>query len=420
MDLPSTRELELEALVRQRDAQVAELNDEITRLRQYIANQPAPSATDLVTLPPPLMKLLLPHIKDASQKAESASSTVVTALTQRVKVLQDENDELYQVLKVKETGKLKEEVRGLRRVVHRLEGSLRESHQVVESLSTEVEKAYESLMAASKQIPTAPSHQHSSRSPRSSYQTPSGPSQPSNPNNNHNGISRSLPTGPRAHKKPRLSDPRQSPPPLQHPLPPNPRSNAPLPLPPHRPMQVGYSNSQNSSHSARVRNNESREAKTSASVAHHKTSSRPSKMDVDEDASSNRNERGKDRDRDERNRDTKSPTIDRERARDTQRNSGKDRERGDHDKEKIRDKDRGQKDRERGGGGRDNREKDLAQATASSGSGGRGPPPRRTGAFQGNMGRGGGHGGGQGRRNNPAPSNGVPTVDRSLAERMGL
>lgn len=158
MDLPSTRELELEALVRQRDGQVSELNvsfspicsterfpsfvssrciltpalfgyslyqDEITRLRQYIAHQPAPSATDPVTLPPPLMNILLPHIQNASQSSTPTSSTVVNALTQRARLLQEENDELYQILKVKETGKLKEEVRGLRRVVQRLEGSLR-------------------------------------------------------------------------------------------------------------------------------------------------------------------------------------------------------------------------------------------------------------------------------------------------------
>lgn len=71
------------------------------------------------------MKLLLPHLKNASKPAESSSSTVITALTQKVKLLQDENDELYQILRVKETGKLKEEVRSLRKVVQRLETSLR-------------------------------------------------------------------------------------------------------------------------------------------------------------------------------------------------------------------------------------------------------------------------------------------------------
>jgi WTAP/Mum2p family len=49
----------------------------------------------------------------------------VNALIQRSRLLQEENDELYEILKVKETGKLKEEARGLRRVVQRLESGLR-------------------------------------------------------------------------------------------------------------------------------------------------------------------------------------------------------------------------------------------------------------------------------------------------------
>lgn len=39
--------------------------------------------------------------------------------------MQEENDELYEMLKSGETGKLKEEVRGLRRVVDRLQGALK-------------------------------------------------------------------------------------------------------------------------------------------------------------------------------------------------------------------------------------------------------------------------------------------------------
>lgn len=79
--------------------------------------------------------------------------TVTTALVQRTKLLQEENDELYELLKSGETGKLKEEVRGLRKVVDRLERALKgdvlsrlrsvlfvdpsylESHQVITSLS---------------------------------------------------------------------------------------------------------------------------------------------------------------------------------------------------------------------------------------------------------------------------------------------
>lgn len=70
----------------------------------------------------------MPHINNVSSSgvaASSGSSTVTAALTQRARLLQEENDELYDLLKHGETGKLKEEVRGLRRVVERLEGALR-------------------------------------------------------------------------------------------------------------------------------------------------------------------------------------------------------------------------------------------------------------------------------------------------------
>ena len=151
MDLPTPRELELETLLRQRDAQLADLTvrptistavcpvltitriyarvslqDEVAHLRQYLPNQPAPVVTDPISLPPPLVSLLLPHINDRSDAtAPSSSSTVTAALTQRVKVLQEENDELYEILKIGETGRLKEDVRSLRRVVQKLEGALR-------------------------------------------------------------------------------------------------------------------------------------------------------------------------------------------------------------------------------------------------------------------------------------------------------
>lgn len=101
----------------------------MTRLRQHLAAQSGASTIDAVTLPPALVSVLLPHISKAASSegtgVASSSSTVNTALTQRVRILQEENDELYEMLKSGETGKLKEEVRGLRRVVERLEGALR-------------------------------------------------------------------------------------------------------------------------------------------------------------------------------------------------------------------------------------------------------------------------------------------------------
>lgn len=96
----------------------------MTRLRQYLSTQPGPSTADLVTLPPALVSILLPHFNSAAS-ATSSHSTVTAALTQRSRLLQEENDEFYELLKRGETGRLKEEVRGLRKVVEKLEGALR-------------------------------------------------------------------------------------------------------------------------------------------------------------------------------------------------------------------------------------------------------------------------------------------------------
>ena len=98
------------------------MQDEITNLRHYLSIQPPPSVTDPVSLPPALVSVLLPHIHD---HASSPSTSVTAALTQRCKTLQEENDELYELLKAGETGKLKEDVRALRRVVQKLEGALK-------------------------------------------------------------------------------------------------------------------------------------------------------------------------------------------------------------------------------------------------------------------------------------------------------
>lgn len=100
----------------------------MTRLRQYLSTQPGPSTTDPVSLPPALVSLLLPHINannSNSKNGHVGGATVTTALTQRTRLLQEENDELYELLKYGETGKLKEEVKGLRRVVGRLDGALK-------------------------------------------------------------------------------------------------------------------------------------------------------------------------------------------------------------------------------------------------------------------------------------------------------
>ncbi|KAJ7283976.1 hypothetical protein C8J57DRAFT_1294057 [Mycena rebaudengoi] len=208
MDLPTPREVELETLLRQRDSQVSELGDEVKRLRQYLTTQPGPSTTDAIYLPPSLTSILLPQLNNANSKSAGTTSASGTlALTQRTRLLQEENDELYDLLKQGETGKLKEEVRGLRRLVQRLEGALRESHQVVQSLSTELDKSYETIMTAAPRAASS-TDKSQSQSPRTRYNP-----LPTGANNNGGAQSKLPPTGPRAHKKPRLSEPHPSPPP---------------------------------------------------------------------------------------------------------------------------------------------------------------------------------------------------------------
>ena len=50
---------------------------------------------------------------------------MTAALMQRARTLQEENDELYELLRISETGKLKEEVHHLKKSVTRLERALK-------------------------------------------------------------------------------------------------------------------------------------------------------------------------------------------------------------------------------------------------------------------------------------------------------
>ncbi|KAI6047424.1 hypothetical protein EDC04DRAFT_2623276 [Pisolithus marmoratus] len=216
--LPTRREIELETALRKRDAQVAELTNEVERLRRYLVQHPPqPSTTDVVPLPPSIVSILLPHLAKAADSGGTIgspnSSTVNTALTHRIRVLQEENDELYEILRCGETGKLKEEVKGLRHVVERLESALRESHQVITTLSTELDKSYQSFQSSLKPKFHANTHsQPYTASPRDSFyqsqhhshlQHP--PQHPTQGQPASNGLAKLPPTGPRAHKKPRLA-----------------------------------------------------------------------------------------------------------------------------------------------------------------------------------------------------------------------
>jgi hypothetical protein len=78
------------------------------------------------------MAVLLPHLvneRNAALGTGSSSglthSAIVAALRQRASMLQEENDELYAVLRRAETGRLDEEAKGLRKLIGKLERSLK-------------------------------------------------------------------------------------------------------------------------------------------------------------------------------------------------------------------------------------------------------------------------------------------------------
>ncbi|KAJ3763629.1 hypothetical protein EV360DRAFT_78184 [Lentinula raphanica] len=232
--LPSTRELELEMLLREKEGHIVQLNDEVSRLKLYLSTQPPPSTTEPVTLPPAFASLILPHIQhlpQSSDAAESSSSTTTAALTQRVRVLQEENDELYDILKRGETGRLKEEVQSLKRIVNKLEGALRESHQVIVTLSNDLDKSSQAWSNSSMYRTASPkNHYHNNGLPQTHPRSHST-----------SGGGRHPPTGPRAHahvhKKPRLSLADQD----SHPdeISPSTRSNVSLPSSAH-PGKTGH------------------------------------------------------------------------------------------------------------------------------------------------------------------------------------
>ncbi|EAU84889.1 hypothetical protein CC1G_00408 [Coprinopsis cinerea okayama7 len=445
MTLPSTRELELEALVRQRDEQISELNDDITRLRRYISSQNAPSFSDPITLPPSILSILGQQLRSSAKDSAPGSSTVINALIQRSRLLQEENDELYEILKLKETGKLKEEVRGLRKVVQRLESGLRESHQVITTLSTELDKTHEALLASSKHVSPVPPPsdlRNASRSPRNTFRELA----PTNSSVIGNGPQRLPPTGPRAFKKARLSDSHSqaSPPPSRPPPSTSHRQHGTSSNHPdstNRSADRGgsehhhYSRDRPRHSSAAYSSDKDRERDNGAGLPSKPPppSHRPSsnKMDVDDDK------------RERRPRPASGP-ADRERNRqrgDTSSNVGGDNSvvRDSYEKDRApRDREREhggggggkERGRDRGGSGRD-RERNDTNATNRGGQGNGGGGRRNGGPFPGNNYGGGRGNNGQGhhrRTNNDHRTSGAGlssardsnAIDRTLAERMGL
>ncbi|KAJ8523418.1 hypothetical protein ONZ45_g138 [Pleurotus djamor] len=387
MDLPTPRELELEVSLRQRDVQVTELCDEVSRLRQYLATQPGPSATDPITLPPSFLSILLPQLEVSKPSASSKPSTVTAALTQKVKALQEENDELYTLLKYTETSKLKEEVESLRVTVTSLEKALQHSNSIITRLSQDQiasRAAFASLRLAS----------HSeAKSTNSDARPPSHVAD----NGSARSFSRPPPTGPKGHKRPRLSD--------TQPYHAAPRGNSSAP-----PSQNHYRKQESRGRSPRPRSN--------AHGSHRSTS----RMDVDEESRKRPRsaDKSRDSDRDDKERShqshinrsvEKGSEAGREKHRERDRDIGRNKDRGrdiDRERDVGRNKDRGwerEKNRERG------RER---------------PPkaPKRNGNFGNNSRPGGGTA-------SPPPAG--PKVDessssrqqalsadRTLKERMGL
>ncbi|KZV76122.1 hypothetical protein PENSPDRAFT_680573 [Peniophora sp. CONT] len=438
MELPTPRELELEALLRRRDEQLARLTDELTHLRTYLATQPPPVTSDPVSLPPSFVSFLLPHLNSASADAStgSTSGTVATALTARNKLLQDENDELYELLKSTETGRLKEEARGLKRAVSRLELALKDSHQIIKSLSDELDKTHDAALPV-----RAKTNMYASMNPPAS-----------------NGSAKPVPTGPRAQKRQRVGEPpgmssansipvgRQTS--NNHgsergtsarPLESVSRDPTPIvPPPDHRKVPGGKVEPIDDDRGSRASRAASRDESRSRSSRHH-----------ERDRASER-DRGSERGRDsiERTRE-REHTRDKDRPRERERSRG-DRDRG-HDQEKERGeprdrvqeraRDRPREERERP---REDREKERERARVKSGedrerprererereprekdrdAGGRDPKDRgdRTSRRSGGRRRHGGGGGGGGE--NRGGGNGgrrQSSVDRSLANRMGL
>ncbi|KAG9051442.1 hypothetical protein FS837_006618 [Tulasnella sp. UAMH 9824] len=210
--LPGERELELEVLLKERDEHLTRLANEVRSLRRRLPVSEQPSTDEPFTLPSPLTNLLLPllcksslpsNLAAVSGQALSgpASATVTAALTARLAALHQENEELYELLKRGAVGRLHEEVRELRVTARKLEGALQESHTTISQLKTELEEAYRVIERHGKSSRSGGKSR--SRSPINHYkqqpQSFAGRQQDTKP----------IPTGPRALKKPRLSNQSQ-------------------------------------------------------------------------------------------------------------------------------------------------------------------------------------------------------------------
>jgi hypothetical protein len=104
---------------------VSYTKSDITTLRAYLPSSHTHDSFESVTLSPALLSIIGPLLSRSSPTSTSTSTSATAALTARVRLLQQENDELYGLLKSTAVAKLKEEVTALRRAVGRLEGALK-------------------------------------------------------------------------------------------------------------------------------------------------------------------------------------------------------------------------------------------------------------------------------------------------------
>ncbi|KAH7105680.1 hypothetical protein BKA62DRAFT_400166 [Auriculariales sp. MPI-PUGE-AT-0066] len=199
--IPSARELELELVLTQRDARITELTDDLAALRIHLkapTAEPVSADDTPVALPPPIVSLLVNHLAHNPDSSAASTSSVTTALTQRVQLLQEENDELYALLRRSETGKLREQVSNMQQVIERLEAALQDSHSIIKSLNGQLDKTCNTLQslqnAPSSSSPAAPRAMITSNT--KSYAAAQAGTNSRNP-----------PTGPRAQKRQRAASP---------------------------------------------------------------------------------------------------------------------------------------------------------------------------------------------------------------------
>ncbi|KAG8980808.1 hypothetical protein FRB90_007478 [Tulasnella sp. 427] len=210
--LPTERELELEVLLKERDEHLTRLANEVRLLRRRLPSAGQATPDESVVFPPSVTNLVLPLLSKgnftgsltgpAGQALSGpASATVTAALTARLAALHLENEELYELLKRGAVGRLREEVRELRVTARKLEGALQESHTVISQLKTELEESYRAIERNGE---IARSSGKRSRSPQNHYRQ-----KPQSFTSRYQQDTKPIPTGPRALKKPRLSDTSQ-------------------------------------------------------------------------------------------------------------------------------------------------------------------------------------------------------------------